>query len=908
MRTHPRRRLTRHFPIFPSGVVFLCLCYGVLSAEAQDLFWRASVVDGFTNNGDWFTAANWSPAPGPSLVPGRVPTAADSAAVNNNGPGSITPAATVGAPGAQARFLIIGGSQPDANNAGAPFSGAAGQAVVTGPTASLLLGQQATARPTFSLDVVNGSLTVENGGTLETTNTRVGTFQTRPTAGIEVAAQLVPTAPAFIDITGAGSNWIEHGTLEIGADESAQVVIQNGASFTGSGTVTIDAAGELDIGGGTTIGTFATAGGITNTGVINFNFTNALTLSNPISGIGTISMLGTGTLTLAADNSGFTGSISVSNGGTLIAAATNALGTGLVTVNDPSLLRIDPGVTINNFIQLNNGGTLDNAGTVQVTAVTPPPLAAVTTSGGATITNEAGATISGVGLIGIQSLTGPATVTNMGSISGVEGIELNGGGTITNNAGGTITGTDGAAIAAPSAPTGAPATAPATTPGPVTVVNSGTITGATSGVMLAGGGSVINNAGGRITGAAGAFQATSGTVNNAGSISGAPGINLAAGGTVTNTATGKVTGTGGTAAVIGGSQARLSNAGQISGDVQLNAASNTAQLFTGGKISGNLTLNPTGTNQVILDGSGIQLLSQSVTGTISNAGSLTKQGTGEWILDKSLSPPVSALISSGLLQINSGQTLTSPTVTVGPGGELSGVGTIVGSVINNGLVTPGDAPGTLTVTGNYTQGPSGVLNIQFASGSHGLLAVGGSAFLGGALRLSLVGGFVPPPAQSFTILTAGGGVNGVFGTVQQPGTATVFTVFYEPADVRVLVEQVPFQNFACNPNTRSVATALQSVRNTATGDLGQVIGVLNGLPTSELCNAFGQISPLPVPSLPTQVINTLDNASIWQDQRLWFLEQPFDPQHQWNVYVDGGGTFGRIENIFDLPALDFDTG
>jgi len=359
--------------------------------------------------------------------------------------------------------------------------------------------------------------------------------------------------------------------------------------------------------------------------------------------------------------------------------------------------------------------------------------------------------------------------------------------------------------------------------------------------------------------------------------------------------------------VVGGNQAKFSNAGQITGDVQLNASSNTAQLFIGGKISGNLALAPTGTNQVILDGSGTQLLSQSVTGTISNAGSLTKQGTGEWILEENLNPPVSTLISSGLLQVNQGDTLVSPTVTIGPGGELLGSGTIAGSVVNNGLVTPGDAPGTLTVTGNYTQSSTGILNIQIASGSNSLLAVGRTAFLNGTLRLTLVGGFVPAGGQRFTILTAGAAVSGTFSLVQQP-TATTFTVIYDPKDVTVVAGQVPFQNFACNPNSRSVLTALQSVRNTATGDLGVVIGVLNGLPTNELCAAGGEISPLPVPSLPTQVINGLDNANTWLDQRLWFLEQPFDPNHQWNIYVDGGGTFGRIKNIFDLPALDFDTG
>jgi hypothetical protein len=266
----------------------------------------------------------------------------------------------------------------------------------------------------------------------------------------------------------------------------------------------------------------------------------------------------------------------------------------------------------------------------------------------------------------------------------------------------------------------------------------------------------------------------------------------------------------------------------------------------------------------------------------------------------------------GLLDVSDGGDVTAKGRTmVGPNGTVMGDGTIATPMlINNGKVTPtgpNGTPGTLTLNGNYTQNSSGILNIQFASGSRGLLAVGGQAFLGGTLRLSLLNEFVPPSAQRFTILTAAAGVNGTFNLVQQP-TATVFTVFYDPKDVQVEVRQVPFQNFACDPNTRSVLTALQAVRNTATGDLATVIGVLNGLPTNDLCAAGAQISPLPVPSLPTMAINTLDSESSEVDQRIWFFKQPFNPQHRWDVYVDGSGTFGRIKNIFDLPALDFDTG
>jgi autotransporter-associated beta strand protein len=1052
MPTLLRRRPAPHFLILFSEVVFLWLCYGVLSAEAENLLW--SPPGEGTNLNDWFTAANWTGNPGPS----RVPTPADTATVSVSfANADIGGSSSTGSTGF-ANELIIGSTS-------SPFSAV----VVNGSTASLTLSS--TTVP--SLDIAaNSSLTVQNGATLNAqaivnngsiffTFTGVTTFSA-PVSGagrinLSGAATTLrigsgSAATNSVNLTG-GATLDNFGMLSapagsifptVSVNSDGRVINEAGATITNTNqggiailgfvpapTLTVTNAGTIsgaigiqlqdgidgnitNLSTGVITGTSGTAidataigtspGGLvtfSNAGRINGSVVlaslnpltdlplpNAVTLFTGSSIIGSLNLNsptaakltldGTGAwslgqavtgavtnfLSLTKQGSGtwtinealtYSGGTTI-NGGTLVAAVTHALGTGPVTVNDPSLLRIDPGVTVNNFIELTNGGSLDNAGTVQVTAVTPPTFtAAVTTTGGATITNEASATISGLGLIGIQSLNGPATITNAGTVSGTDGIELSSGGTITNNAGGTITGNDGAAIAtAAPVPTAA---APAATPGPVTVLNSGTISGATSGIMLTGGGSVTNNASGRISGVTGGgvvFQATTGTVNNAGSISGAPGVslaaggtvtnaatgkitgtgatgggvviqaatgtvnnagsitgapgvNLAAGGTVTNAATGKITGTGGTAVVIGGNQAKFSNAGQITGDVQLNASSNSAQLFTGGKISGNLALAPTGTNQVILDGSGTQLLSQSVTGTISNAGTLTKQGTGEWILDKSLSPPVSALISSGLLQVNKGDTLFSPTVTIGPGGELLGSGTIAGSVTNNGLVTPGDAPGTLTITGNYTQNSSGTLNIQFASGNTGLLAVGRTAFLNGTLRLTLVGGFVPAGGQRFTILTAGTAVSGTFSLVQQP-TATTFTVLYDPKDVTVVAGQVPFQNFACNPNSRSVLTALQGVRNTATGDLGVVIGVLNGLPTNELCAAGGEISPLPVPSLPTQVINTLDNANTWLDQRLWLLEQPFDPNHQWNIYVDGGGTFGRIKNIFDLPALDFDTG
>jgi uncharacterized protein with beta-barrel porin domain len=65
--------------------------------------------------------------------------------------------------------------------------------------------------------------------------------------------------------------------------------------------------------------------------------------------------------------------------------------------------------------------------------------------------------------------------------------------------------------------------------------------------------------------------------------------------------------------------------------------------------------------------------------------------------------------------------ITSNTL-VNHGGTLAGNGTINGNVINNGRVSPGDAPGTLTVN-SYTQAGNGTLLIDIAGTSAGQSSV-----------------------------------------------------------------------------------------------------------------------------------------------------------------------------------------
>ncbi len=400
------------------------------------------------------------------------------------------------------------------------------------------------------------------------------------------------------------------------------------------------------------------------------------------------------------------------NGGTLVAGVNNAFGSGLVSANGSGVLQVNAGITVQNFIQLNNGGSLVNGGVVGVSGDGSSLTAAITAAGGATITNNRGATITGTGLIGIQSASGSTTVTNAGSISGIQGVELNGGGTVTNNA------------------------------------------------------------------------------------------------------TGVVTGSSGTAVSMAGNNAMLSNSGLISGNVALNALSNSVQLFSGSRIAGSLALSSSGTNQLILDGAGTATISQAVTGSITNAGTLIKQGSGTWVIDTPTSAPTGTDVNLGTLQVDS--RLATAVLMVQQGATLKGSGVIDlagGTVVNAGMLAPGDSPGTLTLIGNFTQTSSGTFNVLILSPTEfDRLNVTGHASLAGTLKLTLGSGYIPAPGTQFTILTAAGGISGTFQKIVTSGGGN-FGVTYKNGVVQIVASspaKIEPTIFHFSDGTPSSTTALMA--------------------------------------------------------------------------------------------------
>ncbi len=445
--------------------------------------------------------------------------------------------------------------------------------------------------------------------------------------------------------------------------------------------------------------------------------------------------------------------------------------------------------TSGSAVRLGSGGTLTNEGTV--TSTTGDAVVVIDTLGqtAPTIDNQ-GSLVSTTGAgISIASGFEDATITNSGTIrAATVGIET-GAGEIDNSGTITVTGDAATAVSAGSA----------------TLTNTGTITGTAVGVS--GSGTINNNSDGVIEAQDTALSLSSGTLNNSGQIRltntggtavSAENSTLSNSGTVTSDATafsmngGSLSNSG----TINGdvnlmSGATLSNSGTInssvtadgnvsitnsgtistSGDsIMLSGGGNTLTLQTGSSISGAIrsVFEGTPTDSLVLEGQG------TLNSTVENFGSLTVRGN-TWNLSGAVSV-MAVNIESGRLNING--TLDTGVGTANPGlvslqqGTLGGTGTLIADVNNaSGTVSPGNATGTFTIDGDYTQGAAGTLRIASdAGGRGGLLRVTGTASLAGTVVVQAGSDGI------YDFLTADGGIEGGFDDVQVDGRALVTLV------------------------------------------------------------------------------------------------------------------------------------
>ena len=211
--------------------------------------------------------------------------------------------------------------------------------------------------------------------------------------------------------------------------------------------------------------------------------------------------------------------------------------------------------------------------------------------------------------------------------------------------------------------------------------------------------------------------------------------------------------------------------------------------------------------------------------------------------------------------------------TVGPNGIIMGNGTITTpTLINNGTVIPtgpNNTPGTLTIDGNYQQGPGGTLDTEVSgpqSSRADQLKVTGTATLNGTLALTSSNNFHPSPGDTYTLVIAGGGAKGNFSQVVDTLNTTGLTRADVVTPNGVLVSYL-----------RPAPTPVPSPGAPPSGPATVTLSATKPLPTTPLTN--GQKNVILVPILNPDVEQLAAPFDIWfslANTQRFNLEARFD--------------------------------
>jgi autotransporter-associated beta strand protein/T5SS/PEP-CTERM-associated repeat protein len=294
-----------------------------------------------------------------------------------------------------------------------------------------------------------GMLTVANGGTVTST------------APVFIGDV---TGTSTVTVTGAGSVFNAATSLAIGGVGCGcgplvgTLTIADGGVVNSPGPTSIAAGSTLNLGIGGLAGAINTPA-IDNEGQIVANFTDTLTLAAAISGAGSLSKAGSGTLiligsgtytggttitggTLQLGDGGASGSIvgNVTNNGTFAINRSDTFTFGGVISGSGAFQQNGTGTTIFTAANTYTGGTIINAGTLQLgPGGSLAPTSALTVNAGGifdlnnfnqTIGSLAGAGNVTLGAATLTTGTDNTSTTFSGTISGTGGLTKIGAGTL----------------------------------------------------------------------------------------------------------------------------------------------------------------------------------------------------------------------------------------------------------------------------------------------------------------------------------------------------------------------------------------------------------------------------------------------------------------------------------------------
>lgn len=127
-------------------------------------------------------------------------------------------------------------------------------------------------------------------------------------------------------------------------------------------------------------------------------------------------------------------------------------------------------------------------------------------------------------------------------------------------------------------------------------------------------------------------------------------------------------------------------------------------------------------------------------------------------------------VSGGRLVGLAGSTISAPLITVARGATFGSAGTVDANLAIAGTLSPGASPGTMTVNGNVALAGGATALFEITPSVYDRLVVNGAVSIASGATLQLVSDTPLRAGTSYQLITATGGVNGAFTTVQLPGS------------------------------------------------------------------------------------------------------------------------------------------
>ena len=334
---------------------------------------------------------------------------------------SVASGGTFNMAGFNQTIALLSGAGAVTMGAGTLTEGTAGSSTFSGG----ISGSGGLVKVGTGVLTLSGANSYTGGTTISAgTVSLAGTGNLASTGNLQVASgatfNLAGATQTVADLTGAGTITLGSGALTAGTANSTSFTgpISGTGSLTkqGTGTLTLTAAnsysGGTVVNGGTLFGnTTSLQGNIANNATVVFDQSSAGTYAGVLTGAGALIKQSAGALTLTGNSAAYTGNLAL-NAGSVVLSATNFGG----SVNIASGTSFSGTGTV--------GGAVRNAGTLQPTPTTGTlTLGSYTqTSTGTLALNVAPRSYSAITVNGTTSLAGTLVVTAASGLYPANGV------------------------------------------------------------------------------------------------------------------------------------------------------------------------------------------------------------------------------------------------------------------------------------------------------------------------------------------------------------------------------------------------------------------------------------------------------------------------------------------------------